>query len=268
MHRKLSAVGYDDGLAEPGSHKRTPDNNDPACTEWGWREQCQSSAYGPYLVPQWFTDDSIMYTLSTWVPYQVHLMRTKLAENRLLPISLPSPQPVNLPPAKLTNSNFGGLGSCTLAAWQSADIVDWQSAGDTFTVFKGRDGFCRMTTFTTKGNDALGALFQDFTVDAGTKALRFYIHGGEATVRLYRGGEIVRATRGRSGRNPNQVRQQSLTTLPQSDKEVWETEVCWNLGDYVGQTLRVAIFDNKIGDWGFVGARGFEFVSSECPRPR
>lgn len=39
--------------------------------------------YGPYMVPEWFNDTTdgkieIVYTLSSWLPYQVHLMRTQL----------------------------------------------------------------------------------------------------------------------------------------------------------------------------------------------
>ena len=265
MHRKFSTVGYDDGLAEPGLHKNlnchgeTPTEH-CECPGWGWREECWGDGYGPYLVPQWFTDDSIVYTLSTWVPYQVHLMRTKLAD-RDSPIQQPpESHPVNLAPAKLTNSDFGGRGTCTLEGWGSFQ--------DSFEYFKGKDGICRMTTFTaTKGNDALGALFQNFTVDAGTKALRFYIQGGEATVRLHRGIEIVRETRGRSG-HKYFVADKSDDSDTVHMPDYWETEVCWNLGDYVGETLRVAIFDGKTGRWGFVGARGFKFLSSECPGPR
>ena len=252
LHLKASEVGYDDGLAEPGLHRNL--DNDlgvvvPAgkCPGNGWREECGGAEYGPYLVPQWFTKTpdggySIVYTLSSWVPYQVHLMRTILADKGGNPAP-PSQRGQNLPPAKLTNGDFGGWGDCQLGGWQSL--------GDTFGVFKGNDGRCRMTTFTaTKGDNTMGALFQDFTVDATTKAIRFLVHGGEATVRLHRGTDIVRETRGRSGHEP---------------RNSPDTRVCWQLSEYAGETLRIAIFDGKTGPWGFIGATGFELLNTpEC----
>lgn len=244
MHQKTSFVGYDDGLAEPGLHTNI---NDPNCPGDGWREECWGGEYGPYLVPQWFTRTadggfSIVYTLSSWVPYQVHLMRTVLAKREDPIPQPPPPRGQGLPPASLVNGEFGGRGACSLAGWQSL--------GDAFGVFKGNDARCRMTTFTqAKGDNAMGALFQDFTVDAGTKALRFLVHGGEGTVRLHRGLEIVRETRGRSGHAP----QNSPDTV-----------ACWNLSEYAGETLRVAIFDGKTGPWGFIGVTGFEFLGNAC----
>lgn len=240
IHQKTSEVGYDDGLAEPGLHTNI---DDPKCRGVGWREECWGGEYGPYLVPQWFTTTpdggySIIYTLSSWVPYQVHLMQTVLAER-----DDPKPQPPplrgqSLPSARLQNPNFDeGLGG-------------WQSLGDPFAVFKGSDSRWRMTTFTPqKRENATGALFQDFTVDAATKALRFLVHGGDATVRLHRGSEIVRETRGRSGHKP---------------RNSPDTVVCWQLSEYAGETLRVAIFDGKTGPWGFIGVTGFEFLKNPC----
>ena len=107
-----------------------------------------------------------------------------------------------------------------------------------------------MTTYSAEKHEAaLGALYQDFTVDANTKALRFRVHGGDATVRLHRGLQIVRETRGRSGH---------------VSRNFPDTEVCWQLGEYAGETLRVAIFDGKTGPWGFIGVTGFEFLNKPC----
>jgi Domain of unknown function (DUF4185) len=249
----VPGVYYDDGLAEPGRHN----NVKPECTlkaalccEYGLREECWGGEYGPYLVPQWFTktadgDYSIVYTLSTWVPYQVHLMRTVLAkgEDPNPQLRQRPPQRVqNLHPTKLTNGDFGGTGECSVAGWRSL--------GDAFRVFKGDNGQCYVTTFTlAKGVDATGALAQEFTVDANIKALRFKVHGGEATVRLQQNSEILRETRGRSGHEP---------------RNSPETVVCWNISEYAGETLTLAIFDGKTGPWGFIGVRGFDFLNTPC----
>lgn len=252
IHQKASVVGYDDGLAEPGLHpEKIPSDK---CPGFGWREECWGGEYGPYLVPQWFatTQDggySIVYTLSSWVPYQVHLMRTVLAKRG---DSKPKPQASRtnkLPPASIINGDFGGRGNCHLGGWHGL--------GDSFGVFKGKDGRCWMTTFTSaKGDNAQGALFQDFTVDSSTKALRFVVHGGEATVRLHRGVEVVRETRGRSGYEPR------------NEGSIEEDiRVCWQLSEYDGETLRVAIFDGKVDRWGFIGVTDFEFLTKTCDQP-
>lgn len=250
----LSGVGYDDGLAEPGLHNNGNaecKHEDENCCGFGLREECWGGEYGPYLVPQWFTRTtdgsySIVYALSTWVPYQVHLMRTILAKR-----GDPKPQQAKvrgdkLPPAKLTNGDFGGFGECTMAGWRSL--------GDAFRVFKGFDGRCRMTTFTiTQSDDATGALAQEFTVDATTKALRFLVHGGEATVRLHKDFEVLRETRGRSGHEPRAI-----------SPDTPDTVVCWNISEYAGEVLTISIFDGKTGPWGFIGATGFEFLKTPC----
>lgn len=71
MHAKESAIGCDDGLSQPGDEET-----------WG-------GEYGPYLVPSWFTEKDgafgIVFTLSSWNPYCVHVLRTWLVpEGRTL----------------------------------------------------------------------------------------------------------------------------------------------------------------------------------------
>jgi len=92
-----------------------------------------------------------------------------------------------------------------------------------------------------KGEAAVGQLWQDFTVDEKTSELRFWIHGGDAAVKLLRGADTVRATRGRRRNDP-------------------ETLVRWQLAELRGQTVRLLVDDPLTGDWGFVGARGFELL--------
>jgi hypothetical protein len=240
MHQKYSAVNYDDGLAEPGVQ---PILDDPNCLGDAWREECWGGEYGPYLVPEFFSQTadggySIIYTMSSWVPYQAHMMRTVLANRNDPRPQAPPPAGVGLPPAYLENPNF------------ESGLQGWHGLGDTFVTFKGTDGLWRMTTYTpAKGGAATGALYQDFTVDANSRALQFLVHGGTGTVRLHRGNEIVRETRGRSGHE---------------SRNIPDTPVCWNLADYAGETLRVAIFDDKTDAWGFIGVTGFTFLNHDC----
>ncbi len=245
MHIRMpDYADFDDGLAEPGRHTRHEAPKQKECPGDGWRENCTGGEYGPYQIPQWARkrEDGafeILYVLSSWNPYQVHLMRSVLAF-----VDDPKPQPspprgVGLPPAQLTNPDF------------ATSLIGWHSLGDPFRTFTGPDGISRMTTYTSKQDAAMGALYQDFTVDANTKSLSFWIHGGEAVVRLHRGVEIVRETRGRSGHAPR--------------NNPGDTRVCWNIGRYAGETLRVAIFDGvDRGPWGFVGATRFRFHDKAC----
>lgn len=216
MHAKESVVGHDDGLSEPGREDR-----------WG-------GEYGPYLAPQWFRSTAsglhqIVYTLSSWNPYQVHLMRTTLGE----PGASYSPprRGVGLPAATLKNGDF------------SRQLSGWDKSGDGFGVYRGSDGKRRLTTHVLpKGDRVVGKLWQDFTVDGTTHVLSFYIHGGDALVELIRlrTGDVVRTSRGRRRNSP-------------------ETYVRWHLEEYRGEKMRVLIDDQLTGAWGFVGVRDFAF---------
>lgn len=215
IHANESFTGYDDGLAPPGGE-----------AQWG-------GEYGPYLVPQWFTQDGdkfgIVYTMSSWVPYQVHLMRTWL-----VPPSVPKVPPAkgaSYAKAKLVNGDFA-----------TGNLTGWLASGDapTFAVFTGSDGKRRVTTYTgAKADAAVGTLAQAFVVDATTSSLSFYLHGGDARVILKHGDEIVRASRGR----------RSLTSE--------ETMVKWNLIPFRGETVTLVIEDDLTATWGYVGARDF-----------
>jgi hypothetical protein len=145
----------------------------------------------------------------------------------------------NQPPTFLTNRDF-----------TTGDLQGWQSSGDKFSVYRLNDGQWRVTTYSPdKRENAVGQLFQDFTVDETTKAIRFWVHGGEGQAKLIWNGNVVRATRGRSDHEPR------------NDPE---TLVCWPLEEYKGDTLRLLIDDDVNGPWGFIGVGGFEFLKSRC----
>ncbi len=212
IHASRAAIGRDDGLSEPDRD-----------TEWG-------GEYGPYLVPQWFSSSggvhSIVYLLSSWNPYQVHLVRTVFAEPGVN-VPLPS-KGAGLPKAALVNGTFA-----------AGDLSGWQQQGTPFGLFTGTDGLRRLTTFVPPaGDEARGSLWQDFHVDASTSELRFAVHGGLANVRLWEGPNLIREVRG----------QRSNADFP----------VLWRLSEARGKTLRLAISDEVGGPWGFVGSTGFE----------
>jgi len=217
MHQATSTVGYDDGLTEPG------------------RDEERGGAYGPYLVPQWTVNEaagvySLVYTLSSWNPYEVHLMRTIVAEPGVT-ASPPPPRGQGFPPATLTNGDFA-----------TGSLLGWQGSGGPFALVQGSDGHWRLTTYVQpQGEGVVGRLWQDFTLDSTTRELRFSVSGGDAVVKLLHGDEVVRTTRGRRTNSP-------------------ETPVRWFLSEFSGEYLRLLIEDDLTAPWGFVTTTGFEFV--------
>jgi hypothetical protein len=213
IHANQALTRYDDGLSERDRYE-----------EWG-------GEYGPYLIPRYFAEEtggvlSVVYSMSSWNPYQSHLMRTKiaLADN---PIVLPNDKGAGLPRATLQNGDF------------SAGLSGWRASGQGFGVAVGPDGKRHVTTFVAPAGDAVvGQLSQEFTVDAVTRELSFFVHGGDARVVLMRGDEVVRST---TGRRTNDVR------MP----------VVWTLTEFRGETLRVVVDDSLTGSWGFVSASEF-----------
>ena len=203
-------AAHDDGLSDPT------------------REKEPGAVYGPYLVPQWFGEPGpglheIVYTLSTWNPYQVQLMRSVLAEPGY---SASAPRRgAGLERAKLVNPGF------------TDGLNGWTSERDAFTTFddNGRPG---LTTFSKeKQAAAVGKLSQELEIDAETTNLLFEVHGGGRTaVSLYEGATLLRSSRG-----------------PNSNARV---VAMWNLESLRGKTVRLVIEDNDPNN--YVGVSAFE----------
>ena len=212
MHATFGVAGHDDGLSE--AHTRAEE---------------AGSEYGAYLVPEWFdaqkTPDktfAIVYTMSTFNPYTVWLMRTVLGEPRTT--AAPATKGVGLPKATLANGDF------------KSGLSGWTATGS-IRVY-GFSGKVRVTTsgqFT--GDSATGTLSQEFTVDSTTSRLEFLIHGGDASVKLLRGTEVVRQSWGRRSND--------------------DSKVVWDLQDLRGEKVKILIEDTLSGPWGFVGATEF-----------
>ncbi len=217
MHQSASAVGFDDGLSEAGREN-----------EWG-------GEYGPYLVPAWCSEPvegahGLVFTLSSWNPYQVHLMRAWLTE----------PGVTWTPPQRV--AGVAATKDLVNADFASGDTRGWRSEGETFAIALCADGSRELTTYVKPLGDATrGSLSQEFTVPAEASELRFLIKGGSESVRLWRGDELLRETR---GRKTNDV----------------ETQARWTIDDFRGQRVRVEIADESSARWGFVTVRKFELV--------
>ncbi len=205
--------------------------------EWG-------AEYGPYLVPRWFTAPAsgelgLTYTLSSWNPYQDHLVRSVVTTDGHAVASPPAGS--GWPRASVVNGDFA-----------TGDTRGWTQLGGPFRVVTRADGSHRVTTFGALGDFTVGQLFQDLAIDAATTQLAFVISGGTSQVKLVwnRTGETVRAVHARLD-------------------DAHELPVCWDLRDFQGESVRLLIDDEEIAPWGHVAAGRFHLLdaSVDCRDP-
>lgn len=215
MHQQVRAVGFDDGLSEPGREE-----------EWG-------GEYGPYLVPQWCGSPrpgvhELVYTLSTWNPYAVRLLRSYVG---IAGATWKPPLAKAAAARPPRNLDFAG-----------GALDGWQQEGGPFATSRRDDGSWLLCTYVPPRGDAVtGRLWQEFDVPAQAKELRGFVHGGSEAVQLWRGDELLRSTR---GRRSNEV----------------EVELRWRLDDDRGQSVRLVVVDQSTAKWGFVSVRGLRLV--------
>ena len=234
QHTPTTDLLPDDGLAEPD--------------HVGGR-QAAGPAYGPYLIPRFFRRSglrlSIVYTLSSWNPYKVHLMRTVLVPFGSV---RPPERGVGLPPAEIRNGSFDD------------GLNGWDSVGTPFRVVTLEDpnyvsSYVPQGSRGQNGEEARGALFQDFRLHNGPTRLCFRIRGGSvspfsvqsrtvAAVRLYHRNQMVRESFGWN--------------------DLVYRNVSWNIREFAGEPLRLMIADDATGDWGFIDATGFRLSDREC----
>jgi hypothetical protein len=172
------------------------------------------------LIPDWFTDEpdgshAIVYTLSSWNPYQVHLMKTTLVDAALpLPPFTGTDIPTRfvVPPVALTLS--------------MQDQSSWSKSGEGFGMSTGIGGGLELASDSPPlGAAATGTFWHDFQVDDSVTSLAFEIRGGEAEVLLVADDEVVRRARGR-------------------DDDVWRP-VVFQLAELRGRPLRIALYDRS-----------------------
>jgi hypothetical protein len=201
-------------------------------------------AYAPYFIPRFSTDagaeHDIVITMSSWNPYQVHLVRSHLTDNGVV---LQRPNP--------------GTGTTALIHG-NADFAQglngWYSTGDAFGVFN--IGPTRwVNTYTAKGDAAKGTLYQFFWVDANVQSLQFCVHGGHGAVKLLRNDAVESVVRTTRGRHDNDV----------------DVGVSWGLSSFRGELMEVLIEDAYDDPWGFINVSQMRFNyggddSPICPR--
>ena len=144
----FSTVGRqnpDDGLAEP---------------DHLFGRDVFGGEYGPYLIPRFFRWEgghlSVVYAHSSWNPYKVHLMRTVLVPRGAT--AGPPDRGAGLPRPTIRNGNFD-------------DGIDgWTRLGTPFRVVTLENrhyvsSYVPLGPGEQNGEDAQGALYQDFTLD-------------------------------------------------------------------------------------------------------
>jgi hypothetical protein len=173
----------------------------------------------------------IVFVMSSWNPYQVHWMRTWVAEpgREWKPPARADVRPAST--KKLAHARFEG-----------GSLEGWKSAGDAFQVAQGSDGEWELCTYVKPAGDAVrGRLSQEFSVPAGAEELRLRLRGGTESVRLTRAGEVLRESRGPRTNDADRL-------------------VRWQLAELRGQTLELEIVDDSTAPWGFVSVRGIELL--------
>jgi hypothetical protein len=209
-------VPFDDGLADAAHVDGQPGG--------GW--------YAPYMISRWSRPlgdgaHALVYTHSSWNPYKVSLMRTILAPPG---VSLARPDPGQGVP----RASFPPLES-------------WPGTGAPFLFFDRNGRHCVTTYNASAGGDAVtGAIWYDFRVDSDLAALRFFIHGGHASVKLIHRGGVVRESRG-------------------VDTNDFDQEVRWFLGPYTGEWVRIQIEDGRTDPWGFISVSAMQRVNTWPP---
>jgi hypothetical protein len=174
IHLSPLFSGRDDGLSDPG------------------REDESGGEYGPYLVPEWFSEEpdgghGIVYTLSSWNPYQVHLMKTVIAG-----ASVPAAPPAAPDLTSLFTTPALGLDTAMY------DENAWTREGDGAGMFVANDGTVIVASDAAPlGAAASGTFWHDFRVDSKVSSLTFEVQGTDAEVLLVADDEVVRRVRAR-----------------------------------------------------------------------
>jgi hypothetical protein len=232
MHIKTEPGRVSDDFSDPGREE-----------EWG-------GEYAPYLIPR-FTEQEVNecvlhYTMSTWNPYQVVLMRSRLGA------SLP-------PEEKLEDVKL--------------PFANWSRSSDEFFVREGTG----INTFAASGDNSTGWMWERLPMDNRNRSLRFTVHGGIAEALLVEGpdttlfgadpfsyGEDAAAVyadlkRGSYGRVVRRVSGLQSNEIKRN--------VNWDLRGLHQSGLVVVIIDKERDPWGFVSVSEMTLQRAAEPVP-
>jgi len=196
--------------------------------------------YAPYLIPRFFQGDQnrvrIVYTLSTWNPYQAILMQSDIGyPERVLPEAITT---------SVTLPGDAGTG--------------WMVSGNFLRPFP-RNGVPYVSSYANNGDADMGVAQYGFLAGCSDQALEFNVHGGDAEVVLIEQTRDVPTaipnvpdfyqTLKAGGYGP--VRE--CMVGPQNNFGTNDDlHVRWDLRRHRGKTLRLFVIDWLDQRWGFI----------------
>lgn len=196
---------------------------DPGSNRWG-------GIYGPYLIPRWTTGDAnscqLFYTLSTWNPYDVIIVRSEVGA------ALPA-----IPPDSGTQYLVPGDSNWT------------RSAGPWFTSYTD-NGEPWISTYST-GDGNMGVMYQWLPRDMWNKTLSLKVHHGTSEVMLIEGGGEIPTT----GDIPTIYSNMKAGLYGEVVQCTWgvrddiDTVVNWDLRPFDRKNLKVVVIDAKTSVW-------------------
>jgi hypothetical protein len=192
--------------------------------------------YGPYLIPRFFRGDqnrvSIVYTMSTWNPYQALLMQSDIG---------------------YTDQVHEITSSLTTLPGDPAWIV----SGNFLTKFS-FNGVPYVTTYSGNGDADMGVAQYGFFASGCDQALQFSVHGGDAEVVLIEQSQDVPTAvpdvpafysalkAGSYGRVVETI------IGPQSNSSDHELSVRWDMRRHRRKMMRLFVIDWLNRPWGFI----------------
>jgi len=230
-----------------GNFMHVPRTHQPPYDDFGGAADCYAEPddwggpYGPYLIPRFTTgnasDCQLYFTLSTWNPYRIILMRAQW----------PIPQ-------------------APVADWAPTRITPWtdpawlRTPGSWFRTFVRTNTDTGevatwVTTYRT-GDADVGLMWGWLPRDTRNATLNFHVHGGDEEVMLLEGTEAGPPVTGnfasiyadlKAGRYGRVV---ECTWGPSSNKSDCRTK--WDLAGFDRANLKIVIIDKATTPWGFV----------------
>lgn len=202
--------------------------------EWG-------GEYGPYIIPRFTRGDAsrceLYYTMSSWNPYQVVIMRSVLST---------SPAPA---------------GPYTIQQTLGHNL--WARCPAGIAASFTRNGRAHLTTY--GDDDKTGWLWQKLPI--GTTEVSFTVHGGHAEIFLLENSSGLPASGSieatelnlRSGAYGRIVRRATGVDSNDADN-AWT----WNTRGLDTSSLALVVMDSLTGSWGFVS---FSDIEVRAPQP-
>lgn len=201
--------------------------------------------YGPYLIPRFTKVDSagcqLYYTMSTWNPYQVILVRSEVGA------------PITAPPAASGAMLFlpGDAG--------------WTKTTGTWFVNFSHNNTPWISTLASSNADQ-GIMYQWLPRDMWNKSISFSVHGGNSEVILIEGGGDIPTT-GDFTAIYNDIKDGAYGDVIQCtwghEDNTIDIPVTWNLAPFDRANLKIVIIDHLVSSWGFVAVSRMTLTRNE-----